>query len=420
MRPDAIQQKDTYTWKGDDRLRLLWCSDAWQLPTGYANVSRNLLDRFSKTGMEVNYLCFQNAGFPSSLLIVDRMVALYNMFYPLHPNEAYGNMGSVEFWNNDLKPDITGFLADSFMIRWLADKIEHQGKSIKRRDKLIGKTLFYFPLDSKDIYDGVKQVMEVIDIKVAMSKWAQRILKKDADIESHYIPHAVNNMIFRPLNEEDRAKIKAQNKWEGKFVVGSVGRNQSRKNIPNLMKAFQIFSEGKKDAVLFLYCDPVDPNGTNLFDMASKLKISDKVVFGMKRFSLGIPEPQMNLAYNSMDIHALSTTGEGFGIPIIESMSCGVPNICTNYTTAEELLKGRGELASLAKGSPYIVGQLNTDRALVDYEDMARKMDKLYSSDRLRKTYSKLGRKHVVKNYSWERVCRMWMNLLEKGEANDI
>ena len=134
--------------------------------------------------------------------IADRMIALYNMYYSIHPNEAYGNQGSVEFWNDQLKPDITAFLADSFMIKWLADLVEHKGQKIKRRQKLLGKTLFYFPLDSKDVYDGVKQVMEVMDIRVAMSKWAQRILKKDVDIDSHYIPHAVDNIVFRPLNKE--------------------------------------------------------------------------------------------------------------------------------------------------------------------------------------------------------------------------
>jgi len=400
--------------------KILWCSDAWQLPTGYSQVSRNVISNLYKAGFDTTYLSFQNVGFPSNLMISERMIAAYNIIFPIHPNESYGNQGSVEFWNNDLKPEITAFLADSFMIKWMADNVEIDGKQAKRRARLGGKTLFYFPLDSQDCYDGVEQVMNVMDIRVAMSKWSQEKLKKGTGIDSHYIPHGVDNHIYRPYPEEIRDQLRKQNNWEGKFVVGSVGRNQSRKNIPNLMKAFQIFADGKDDAILFLHCDPKDPNGTDLIDLSKRLGIENQTVFGMKRFSLGVTETRMNMVYNTMDVHCLSTTGEGFGLPIVESMSAGVPNICTDYTTARELIEGHGELVDLAKGSPYIVGQLNTNRAMVDYEDMAKKIEKLYNNESLRKKYSKLGRKHVIENYSWDRVLRMWINLIERGEATDV
>ena len=43
--------------------------------------------------------------------------------------------------------------------------------------------------------------------------------------------------------------------------------------------------------------------------------------------------------YNCMDVFVLPTAGEGFGIPTIEAMSCGVPICVTNYTTGYELIK---------------------------------------------------------------------------------
>ena len=399
-------------------FKMLWCSDSWMLPTGYSQVTRNILSNLFKAGVEVHNLAFQNVGFPSNMLVGERMVALYRMYYQLHPNEAYGNAGSVEFYNNEIKPDVTAFLADSFMLKWIADKITHEGKEITKRQKLHGKTLFYFPFDSHDVYDGVVPVMEQMDIKVAMSKYAQNLLKTKAKIDSHYIPHGVDPVIYRPLPKQIVKKVRDENKWGDKFVVGCIARNQSRKNLPALFKAFAEFSKDKKDTVLLMHCDPVDPQGTNLYDLAKKLGIESKVTYGMRRYSLGVPEFKITLAYNMMDIHALSTTGEGFGLPIIESMACGVPNICTNYTTAEELIGKNGELVNLAKGHPHIAGQLNTDRALVDIDDMVAKMNKLYDNPELRKKYSEAGRKHVLDNYGWERVCRMWMSLLEHGDTS--
>lgn len=398
-------------------FKLLWCSDSWMLPTGYSQVTRNILSNLYKAGVDVHNLGFQNVGFPSNLMVSDRMTAFYKIYYQLHPGENYGNQGSVEFYNNEIKPDITAFLADSFMIRWISDKITKDGKELTKRANLHGKTLFYFPFDSKDVYDGVIPVMEQMDIRVAMSKYAQKLLKTETNMDSFYIPHGVDPHIYRPLPREMVKKIKEENKWGDKFIVGSVARNQSRKNIPALFKAFAEFSKDK-DAILLMHCDPLDPQGTNLNDLANKLGIRGKVAYGMRRFSLGVPEFRMALAYNMMDIHVLSTTGEGFGLPIVESMACGIPNICTNYTTAEELIGKNGELVKLSKGHPHITGQLNTDRALVDIDDLVRKMNKLYDNPKLRERYSRHGREYVLENYGWEKVIRKWLNLIEFGEVD--
>lgn len=394
-------------------FKMLWCSDSFMLPTGYSQVTRNVLNGLYRSGADISHLSFQNVGFPSNFMISDRMVAPYNMYYMMHPNENYGNMGSVEHYSQELKPHYTAFLCDAFMIKWISDNIEKDGKKLKRRSNIHGKTLFYFPFDSKDIYKGAKEVMECMDIRVAMSKFAQKLLKDQVGMDSHYIPHGVDPLIYRPLPKSIIEQTRKDNGWEGKFVVGSVARNQSRKNLPALYKAFAKFAEGKDDVVLFMHCDPQDPQGTDLNDMAEKVGIKEKVIYGMRRFTMGVPEFKINLAYNMMDCHVLSTTGEGFGLPIIESMAAGTPNICTDYTTAEELIGDNGIRVPLNKGHPYITGQLNTDRALVDTDKLANAMEKMYKNPKLRKRYSKNARENVLKNYSWETVNRMWLRLLE-------
>ena len=52
-------------------------------------------------------------------------------------------------------------------------------------------------------------------------------------------------------------------------------------------------------------------------------------------------EEEMAHLYNCMDVFVLPTGGEGFGIPTLEAMSCGVPICVTNYTTAHELIKSK-------------------------------------------------------------------------------
>jgi len=48
--------------------------------------------------------------------------------------------------------------------------------------------------------------------------------------------------------------------------------------------------------------------------------------------------------YRAFDVFALPTMGEGFGIPILEAMACGVPVVATACSAVTELLEGHGEL----------------------------------------------------------------------------
>lgn len=340
----------------------------------------------------------------------------FPIYHPIWLDEWYGNKGSIVFWNNQIKPDYQCFLCDSFMIKHLFEAKYDGDKKFFEKDRLLGKKLFYFPFDSQDVYTEAKPVIEGMDMLVAMSKFSQGVLKKDMGKDCFYIPHGCDTNIYRPIARTVIDNIRKENGWENKFVVGCVGRNQGRKMMPKLFDAFKIFSEGK-DTVLFLHCHPKDPAGHDLVDYAKKIGIDKNVAYsGLISPYIGFPEAQVNVAYNCMDIHVLSTSGEGFGLPIIESMAAGIPNICPDYTTGKELLEGRGELAKVAT---YITGEKNTDRAVVDAEDLAKKMEKLYQDKNLRERYSKEGREFVLRNLSWEKVTRAWIELFELGEIRE-
>lgn len=65
-------------------------------------------------------------------------------------------------------------------------------------------------------------------------------------------------------------------------------------------------------------------------------KIQDRVRFSGMRAFQGFKAEEMRFVYGIMDVHALTTSGEGFGIPTIEAMCCGVPVVATDYTTTDE------------------------------------------------------------------------------------
>jgi glycosyltransferase involved in cell wall biosynthesis len=143
----------------------------------------------------------------------------------------------------------------------------------------------------------------------------------------------------------------------------------------------------------------------------------------------------MNEVYNLMDVFYLSTSGEGFGIPIIEAMACEVPVVATDYTTTPELVKenNAGYGAKLVgtedvgvkeffnwNSSHYdnlvangtMTGSWEVERGMVDLLDAAIKIESIYKNPDEAVKMGKNGRKAVEEKYdfdtivgpSWEKV----------------
>lgn len=437
------------------KIKLLWCSDSVLLPTGYAQVTRNVLGNLSKV-FETHHMGFQYKGMSMSHGIMHGRPLPYTIHPTAFNNEGYGEKGSLQGLVRSLKPDVCMYLCDSFMIGWLTannmgmfndpgngpklvkewfnkmgleaseedcKKAWQAGRELTRSITTIKRESpntrfgFYFPFDSADVYEGAGEVLGGMDLRVAMSQFAQKLLKDETGLDSFYIPHGVDTHIYRPLPRQVVDAWKKQNGLENVFIVGTVNRNQSRKMLPYLLEAFAGFAEGKDDVRLFMHCDPNDPMGHNLHDFSERLGITDKVVYsGMTSFISGLQESAVNLFYNVMDVYANPTTGEGFGLPTIEAMAAGTPVVITDYTTSEELVQDDGWRIPV---DGFLPGQKNTKRAIVDVDDMAAAFEEAYNSPELVQAKGVSGRERVLDEYNWEKVNRAWIELFETGKVTE-
>jgi glycosyltransferase involved in cell wall biosynthesis len=84
-----------------------------------------------------------------------------------------------------------------------------------------------------------------------------------------------------------------------------------------------------------VHCD----GGQDLEAVAENLGITDKcMVVDQYRYTSGlIGEANLCEWYGAVDVLLASTYGEGFGLPIVEAMACGVPVITTKCSSMEEL-----------------------------------------------------------------------------------
>lgn len=204
-----------------------------------------------------------------------------------------------------------------------------------------------FPIDT-EITDQWRSYILAADYLIAMSKFGEQQLLKDfPDFMVRYIPHGVNTSIFKPRSEEEKLEIRR--KWhipDDIFLMLNVSANWGeRKCLPQLMVTFKRFLEKHKRAALYLNTNLGEscPQGYNLIKFAEQLGIADHVM-GPTFNPILDPAEDEALAelYSAADVYVSSSFGEGFGLPLLESMSCGVPVIAPRNSSQIELAEGNG------------------------------------------------------------------------------
>jgi len=290
------------------------------------------------------------------------------------------------------------------------------------------------PIDHSPVSPSVTSRLSTALKPIAISRFGQRELRQ-ANIDSAYIPHHVFADIYRPL--ERKADCKRMFFFQpDEFVVGIVAMNRARKLISRQLRGYKRFLELNPDAKsrLMLWSDirpaktpgetpqGVADVGVNLLPEIMELGLGEAVRWpDSALIREGLPDWagddyrggwDMVKLYNSFDCLMLCSGGEGFGLPLLEAQSCGVPVVTTDYAAGPELV-GSGYTV---KADDYVI--LNTPGtryALASVDGMAEALSKVYNADR-----GRLARRarRFAERYDWSRVYEQyWRPFLCEIEA---
>jgi glycosyltransferase involved in cell wall biosynthesis len=181
------------------------------------------------------------------------------------------------------------------------------------------------------------------------------------------------------------------------------------------LKAFQIFAKDKPEAVLFIHADADDAAQVfNMRILIEDLGLQNRVFFSGMRWFEGFDYGRMNEVYNLMDIFFLSTSGEGFGIPIIEAAAAGIPSAVTDYATTQELLIEDGKCGLPIAIETELTGTWNVERGIMGIPAAVNALNELYASKSLREQLGIVGREKMKLIYDWPVVLDQWDQLFQK------
>ena len=268
-----------------------------------------------------------------------------------------------------------------------------------------------------------KKFYDSNDYIACISKVTHDIVKKTtSNVETSYLPHAVDSGIFVPF--EDKEKIKDLKKEhfgsEDKFVIMWNNRNAKRKQTGTLINWYGSFlkklsEEEAKKCVLLLHTDPHDPYGQDVNVILKDLGLNKGQVLISKD---KVPPENLAVMYNLSDVAVNISDAEGFGLGTLEALSCGIP-IVVNMTGGlqEQVTDGKDwfgigiEPCSKALIGSQQVPYIYEDRiSETDFVNALVEMFKMGNEER--EKLGAKGREHVLKNYNFETFRKSWVDLM--------
>jgi glycosyltransferase involved in cell wall biosynthesis len=374
-------------------MRIFFYGDSPTVNTGFGIVARNLLKSFHGMGHEIVVLGINMYGDP------------YNPkdypfpIYPVDKGSIENMYGYNKFWPiyEAVKPDLVFLLNDP----WIINEI-----LIRKPDGLkMVKTVAYYPTDAGPIKKNWMEMLNSLDAQVCYSHFAESVVmesnggKRPKNL--HQIYHGVDTTKYFPLNQQlARSALSIPN---DKFVIGMVARNQYRKRFDILLKAFQEFSKDKPETMCYLHTAKIDV-GWDIEEMVGQLGLKDRVYMteGV-RPDRGVPDDELNMIYNSWDVSALISLGDGFGLPVAESMATGCPQLVSDHSCLKELVDGHGGLT--AKTSAWLMNTsgINTWGGVTDVDDLVEKMEILYNNRDMRIKLAEQGYSFIKQEkFTWD------------------
>lgn len=195
--------------------------------------------------------------------------------------------------------------------------------------------------------------------------------------------------ISKPITQNMEPEMQKEEKGYGLRVTGFgkyllfVGRIEERKNIINIIKAFEILKE--KYSIphkLVLAGKPGFGHEKVKYEIRNTKYVQDIIELGF------VTEEEKWELLKNADVFVFPTLYEGFGIPILESQSVGCAVVAGNNSSIPEV----------ANDSALLADSKNP-------QEIAENIQKLLSDEMLKNAIIEKGLENV-KRFSWEKCAK--------------
>lgn len=182
---------------------------------------------------------------------------------------------------------------------------------------------------------------------------------KKSKIKTVYL--SSKNNFFKKYNNYRNDKILEKYGIKNKYIL-YVGTIEPRKNVKRLIQAFAAIRNKKKEFKLVI----VGKKGwhyDDVFRVVKKLKIETDVIFAGY-----VPDEDLPYFYYNSECFVYPSLYEGFGIPILEAMSCGIPVITSKNSSLPEVAADASIYVD-----PYDIGSITAAINRILFDEVLKK-----------------------------------------------
>lgn len=287
---------------------------------------------------------------------------------------------------------------------------------------------FYQEYDGKKIAYNVWETTRQPDqffenLKRFDQVWVPSEWQKNCTIEQgissekvKVVPEGVDGDIFKPLDKDVKNK---------KFTFLLVGRWDYRKSIKEIIKSFtETFSEKENVQLIISVDNPYATDGLNSTEERLKK-------FGIKHKNIKIVHHMSKHDYvdllKSVDVFLSCARSEGWNLPLIEAMACGIPSTYSNWGAQLEFANNKGIPIDIKGEVPAAV---DNDESWIknapgnfcepNFDHLKTKMREVYENYDSYKIKAISDSKIIREQFSWKNAAVIAKNniheLFEKKE----
>ena len=392
-------------WREIPKRKMLAIADH-NVDTGFARVAENLCANLKDMGWEIEIIGINHNGTP------------HKFDYPIWPAKLYGDIWGIGTFGNligKILPQLVFTVQDPWIAARYATEINRGFVPL----------VAYMPIDAKNQSPNVCDRLNALNLAIFYTRFGEVQCRlagyKGA---AAVIPHGVDTSIYYPTPKDECIAylniFQHDEKVEvpkDSFIIGNVNRNQPRKRLDLSIEYFAEWirrvagcPQKIEDAYLYLHCALNDAVAWDLAELAHYYGISDRIILcdpNTVSAAKGFPEENMRYVYGSFDVQINTGEGEGWGLPQLEGMACGIPQIVPQFAALGEWAAGAAYFVPCREKSCHPV--INTEGAIPDKEAFIDALDLFYHDRKIRKQYAdralKLAQDPMFK---WENIAKQF------------
>ena len=198
------------------------------------------------------------------------------------------------------------------------------------------------------------------------------------------IPHGVDSELFRPDNAL-REHVRSKYDLGGCFVVISVGRLVYHKRQVDIVKALSQVP----NSVFVL---------VGAGEEEERIRVSARELGVRLLLFSDVSDEFLVSLYNAADVYVHASMLEGFGLTVLEAMSCGLPVVCYDAADLRDVVSGAGYLLQVGDVSGMtdaLLSVQSNEAGRLVLSEVALQLSKEYSWEKSAVAHLKVYRRII-------------------------